>query len=74
MDRYQPCCWIASKTPMSRMWLASFFCDGGGQALSPRFSYETLDTNHEGARRLGNYYKDVIASINKQRRTFSPGQ
>ena len=40
----------------------SFFCDGGGQnTMRLNFSYETLDTNHEGARRLGNYYKDVIA-------------
>lgn len=40
----------------------SFFCDGGGQnTMRLNFSYETLETNHEGARRLGNYYKDVIA-------------
>jgi len=40
----------------------SFFCDGGGQnTMRLNFSYETLDTNHEGAKRLGNYYKDLIA-------------
>jgi len=40
----------------------SFFCDGGGQnTMRLNFSYETLETNHEGAKRLGNYYKDVIA-------------
>lgn len=40
----------------------SFFCDGGGQnTMRLNFSYEDLETNHEGAKRLGGFYKDIIA-------------
>lgn len=40
----------------------SFFCDGGGKnTMRLNFSYETLETNDEGAKRLGSFYKDLIA-------------
>lgn len=40
----------------------SFFCDGGGQnTMRLNFSYETLETNREGAKRLGDFYKGIIA-------------
>ena len=40
----------------------SFFCDGGGKnTMRLNFSYETLETNKEGAKRLGSFYKDLIA-------------
>lgn len=43
----------------------SFFCDGSGfNTMRLNFSYETLETNREGAKRLGAFYKDVIAKHN----------
>lgn len=40
----------------------SFFCDGSGQnTMRLNFSYESLETNREGAKRLGDFYKDLIA-------------
>lgn len=40
----------------------SFFCDGGGQnTMRLNFSYETLEKNEEGAKRLGSFFKDVLA-------------
>lgn len=40
----------------------SFFCDGGGHnTMRLNFSYETLEKNEEGCKRLGTFYKQVIA-------------
>lgn len=40
----------------------SFFCDGGGtNTMRLNFSYETLEKNEEGAKRLGTFFKDVLA-------------
>lgn len=44
----------------------SFFCDGGGHhTMRLNFSYESLETNREGAKRLGDFYKKLIANHNK---------
>lgn len=44
----------------------SFFCDGGGHhTMRLNFSYESEETNREGAKRLGDFYKDLIAKHNK---------
>jgi 2-aminoadipate transaminase len=43
----------------------SFFCDGTGQnTMRLNFSYESVEQNREGARRLGNFYKKVLANRN----------
>ncbi len=40
----------------------SFFCDGGGKnTMRLNFSYETEENNYEGCKRLGTFYKDVLA-------------
>ncbi|MCK9557344.1 MAG: PLP-dependent aminotransferase family protein [Candidatus Cloacimonetes bacterium] len=40
----------------------SFFCDGGGNnTMRLNFSYETLEKNEEGAKRLGDFFKKVLA-------------
>lgn len=40
----------------------SFFCDGGGQnTMRLNFSYETEENNYEGCKRLGTFYKNVLA-------------
>ncbi|MDI3503344.1 MAG: 2-aminoadipate transaminase [Candidatus Cloacimonadota bacterium] len=39
----------------------SFFCDGGGKnTMRLNFSYETLEKNEEGAKRLGNFFKKQL--------------
>lgn len=39
----------------------SFFCDGGGlNTMRLNFSYETLEQNNEGCKRLGTFLKKVI--------------
>lgn len=40
----------------------SFFCDGGGHnTMRLNFSYESLEQNREGCKRLGTFYKKVLA-------------
>jgi 2-aminoadipate transaminase len=40
----------------------SFFCDGGGtNTMRLNFSYETLEKNEEGVKRMGTFFKDVLA-------------
>lgn len=40
----------------------SFFCDGGGtNSMRLNFSYETLEKNEEGAKRLGDFFKNRLA-------------
>jgi len=40
----------------------SFFCDGGGKnSMRLNFSYETLEKNEEGAKRLGDFFKAKLA-------------
>ena len=40
----------------------SFFCDGGGtNTMRLNFSYETLEKNEEGCKRLGAFFKQVLA-------------
>lgn len=40
----------------------SFYCDGGGKnTMRLNFSYESLEKSEEGVKRLGNFYKDVLA-------------
>lgn len=40
----------------------SFFCDGGGKnTMRLNFSYETLEKNEEGCKRLGTFFKEQIA-------------
>jgi 2-aminoadipate transaminase len=40
----------------------SFFCDGGGKnTMRLNFSYETLEKNEEGAKRLGDFFKKHLA-------------
>ncbi|MCB5266162.1 MAG: PLP-dependent aminotransferase family protein [Candidatus Cloacimonetes bacterium] len=39
----------------------SFFCDGGGKnTLRLNFSYETLEKNEEGVKRLGDFFKSKL--------------
>ncbi len=41
----------------------SFFCDGGGKnTMRLNFSYESEEKNREGCKRLGDFYKKVLAS------------
>lgn len=40
----------------------SFYCDGGGNnTMRLNFSYETLEKNEEGAKRLGTFFKNLLA-------------
>lgn len=40
----------------------SFFCDGGGKnTMRLNFSYETLEKNEEGVKRLGDFFKSRLA-------------
>jgi 2-aminoadipate transaminase len=40
----------------------SFFCDGGGKnSMRLNFSYETLEKNEEGAKRMGDFFKSKLA-------------
>jgi 2-aminoadipate transaminase len=39
----------------------SFFCDGGGKnTMRLNFSYETLEKNDEGVKRLGDFFKSKL--------------
>jgi 2-aminoadipate transaminase len=41
----------------------SFFCDGGGKnTMRLNFSYESEEKNREGCKRLGDFYKKVLAN------------
>ena len=43
----------------------SFFCDGKGQnTMRLNFSYESEEQNREGCKRLGSFYKKVLANRN----------
>lgn len=40
----------------------SFYCDGGGKnTMRLNFSYETLEKNEEGVKRLGTFFKNLLA-------------
>ena len=40
----------------------SFYCDGGGNnTMRLNFSYETLEKNEEGVKRLGTFFKELLA-------------